>query len=69
MQVRQAEETIKESLAEERAACQERLERRAVRDRMEATSRHQHRDNQLKVEISGWLQVLHILSNLQAGHF
>merc|ERR1719471_908599 len=33
---------------------------------MEATSRHQHRDNQLKVEISGWLQA--IISDLEEGH-
>ena len=52
-----AEETIKESLAEERTACQERLDRRAVRDRLEAATRHQHRDHMLRLEISGWLQV------------
>ena len=67
MQVRLAEETIKESLAEERTACQERLDRRAVRDRLEAASRHQHRDHMLRLEISGWLQVKSVC-NKHARH-
>ena len=56
-EVRLSEEKMKESFAEERTACQDRLERRAVRERLEASHRQHSRDLTLQQEISGWLQV------------
>ena len=57
LEVRLSEEKMKESFAEERTACQDRLERRAVRERLESSHRQLARDLTLQQEISGWLQV------------
>ena len=57
LQVKQFQETLKESIAEERSACQDRVDRRAIRDRLEWGARQEARDGQLRQEISGWLQV------------
>ena len=59
LEVRLNEEKMKESFAEERTACQDRLERRAVRERLESSHRQHSRDLSLQQEISGWLQVTH----------
>ena len=59
LEVRLNEEKMKESFAEERTACQDRLERRAVRERLESSHRKHSRDLSLQQEISGWLQVTH----------
>ena len=56
-EMRETEEMMKESLAEERTACQDRLERRAVRERLDWSHRQHSRDQTLQQEISGWLQV------------
>ena len=53
LEVRQTEEIMKESFAEERAACQDRLERRAVRERLDWSHRQHSRDLTLQQEISG----------------
>ena len=62
LEVRQTEENMKESFAEERTACQDRLERRAVRERLEWSHRQHSRDLTLQQEISGWLQVPSLLT-------
>ena len=56
-EVRELEESVKESIAEERTACQDRLDRRAVRERLDWSHRQNTRDITLQQEISGWLQV------------
>ena len=47
LQVKQFQETLKESIAEERSACQDRVDRRAIRDRLEWGARQEQRDGQL----------------------
>ena len=64
-QVRTFEETMKESLAEERGSCQERLDRRLARARLETGARTEARDQQLRTEIAGWLEA--IITDLEHG--
>ena len=64
-QVRTFEETMKESLAEERGSCQERLDRRLARARLERGARSEARDAQLRTEIAGWLEA--IITDLEHG--
>ena len=56
---------MKESLAEERGSCQERLDRRLARARLERGARSEARDAQLRTEIAGWLEA--IITDLEHG--
>ena len=56
VQVRAFEENMKECLAEERSACQDRVDRQAFRERLEWSQRQELRDGVLKHEISDWLE-------------
>ena len=49
---------MKECIADERSACQDRVDRQAFKDKVEWSQRQQVRDGALRHEISGWLEVI-----------
>ena len=49
---------MKECIADERSACQDRVDRQAFKDKVEWSHRQQVRDGALRHEISGWLEVI-----------
>ena len=48
---------MKEQLADERSACQDRVDRQTFKERQDWSNRQEVRDGALRQEISGWLQV------------
>ena len=49
---------MKEQLADERSACQDRVDRQTFKERQDWSLRQEAREGVLKQEISGWLQVM-----------
>jgi len=49
---------MKECIADERSACQDRVDRQAFKEKVEWSHRQQVRDGALRHEISGWLEAI-----------
>ena len=56
---------MRESLAEERQHCQDRLERQAGRARQELQATQQDRDTGLRRDIAHWLQS--VIADIEQG--
>ena len=59
---------MKECIADERSACQDRVDRQAFKDKVEWSQRQQVRDGALRHEISGWLEVIMMERDIEIFH-